>query len=177
MKILAFGASNHSNSINQKLAVYIAQQFGNQDIDVLDLNDYEMSIYSIDREVNSGVPRLALDFAEKIDGADLIVISLAEYNGSYSVAFKNIFDWISRIPSRKAFNDKKIFLAATSPGERGGMTILETAKARFPYDGGNIVAEFSLPSFGANFDTEKGIINEEKQRELEEKIKQILQNH
>lgn len=173
MKILAFGASNHSNSINQKLALHIANQFENQEIETLNLNDYEMPIYSIDREINSGIPSEATAFAEKIDNADLIIISLAEYNGTYSVAFKNIFDWISRIPNRQAFNGKKIFLAATSPGERGGLTVLEGAKIVFPFHGGNIIADFSLPNFGENFDDEKGILNEEKKQELADKINQI----
>lgn len=176
MKILAFGASNHSNSINQKLAIYIAQQFGSQDTEILDLNDYEMPIYSIDREISNGVPAPALAFAEKIDSADLIVISLAEYNSSYSVAFKNIYDWVSRIPNRAfaTWGGKSIFLASTSPGPRGGLSVLEAAKARFPFDKGNIIADFSLPNFGENFDAEKGIINEEKKAELLEKINQIL---
>ena len=172
MKILAFGASNHKNSINKKLATHIAKKF-NTSIEVLDLNDYEMPIYSIDREIENGVPNLAKNFAQKIDDADLVIISLAEYNGAYSVAFKNIFDWISRIPNRNVFNDKKIFLSATSPGDRGGISVLEIAKNRFPFNGGEIIADFSLPYFSENFDEEKGIINEEKKQELQEKILSI----
>lgn len=170
MKIIAFAASNHSNSINKKLVTHIAQQFNENEVEILDLNDYEMPIYSIDREIANGIPNLALNFANKIDEADLVLISLAEYNGSYSVAFKNIFDWISRIPHRKAFNDKKIFLSATSPGARGGLSVLEAAKTAFPFYGGNIIADFSLPLFGENFTENEGIINEEKKQELKEKI-------
>lgn len=173
MKIKAFAASNHSNSINKKLVAHIAHQFSANNIEILDLNDYEMPIYSIDRELTNGIPTLALNFANKIDEADLIIISLAEYNGSYSVAFKNIFDWISRIPNRKAFNDKKIFLSATSPGPRGGLSVLEAAKTAFPFYGGNIIADFSLPLFGENFSEENGITNEEKKQELKEKIEKI----
>ena len=40
---------------------------------------------------------------------------------------------------------------ATSPGARGGQTILESAKAYFPYLGAKVVANFSLPSFYDNF--------------------------
>ena len=177
MKILAFAASNHSNSINKRLVSYISSKFEGHDVELLDINDYEMPIYSIDREVSGGVPKLAEDFATKIDGADLLIISLAEYNGSYSTAFKNIFDWISRIPSRSAFGDKKVFLTATAPGPRGGLTILETAKARFPYNGGNVIEDFSLPSFSENFDMERGIIDEEKKKELETKILKIKKEY
>lgn len=169
MKILAFGASNHSNSINKQLATYIANQFQG-DIDFIDLNNYEMPIYSIDKEIKSGIPSLAIDFAQKIDQSDLVIISLAEYNGSYSTIFKNIFDWISRVPNRTAFGDKKYFLAATSPEPRGGQTVLEAAKTSFPFYGANIVADFSLPLFGQNFDEKNGILDEEKKQELNAKI-------
>ena len=52
-----------------------------------------------------------------------------------------------------------MFLMSTSPGARGGKTVLDTAKTYFPYLGGNIVSDFSLPSFYDNFKDGK-IINE-----------------
>ena len=57
---------------------------------------------------------------------------------------------MSRIDG-KLWSDKPMLLMATSPGARGGATVLEIAKGRFPYMGGNIVADFSLPSFDDNF--------------------------
>ncbi len=178
MKIIAFGASNSKKSINKKLATFAAQQFLNSEIEILDLNEYEMPIYSIDDELSNAVPEKAILFADKIDSSDLVIISFAEHNGSYTVAFKNIFDWVSRVPNRTAFGDKKMFLLATSEGKMGAKTVLNSAVARFPYNGGNVIAHFSLPEFSKNFDENKGIINEEQkalfQKELN-KIKESLQ--
>ncbi len=157
IKILAFGGSNSKNSINKKLAKFVAGLFNDAKITLLDLNDFEMPLFSVDREAN--FPERALQFAKLIDETDLIVVSLAENNGSYSVAFKNIFDWVSRIPNRKFYNNKKILLLATSPGARGGITVLETAVKRFPFDGAVIVGSMSLPSFNQNFTETAGIIN------------------
>src|SRR5438046_1510222 len=120
MKILAFAGSNSSVSINKKLIVHTASYFLEDEVKILDLNDYEMPIYSHDRELQTGIPKLAYDFADKIDKSDLLIISLAEHNGNYSVAFKNIFDWVSRIPQRKVFGNKPVYLMATSYGARGG---------------------------------------------------------
>lgn len=96
-KIIAFGASNSSKSINKQFATYAINQLPTAEKTILDLNDYEMPIYSIDREKADGVPDLARQFKAQILANDGIIISFAEHNGAYSTAFKNIFDWISRI--------------------------------------------------------------------------------
>lgn len=131
-----------------------------------------MPIFSVDKETTTGIPQLAHDFYAKLGTADLLIISFAEHNGAYSTAFKNIFDWISRINS-KTFQEKSMLLLSTSPGPRGGATVLEIAKNQFPFQGGVVKGSFSLPSFGANFDSEKGIITIELKNQLQEIVKSI----
>lgn len=171
-KILAFGASNSTKSINKQLVTYAVSLFKNTSNEILDLNDYEMPIYSIDREKKDGIPQLAHDFYDKIGSADLILISFAEHNGAYSTAFKNIFDWMSRI-NGKTFQEKPMLLLATSPGVRGGSSVLEIANKRFPFQGGIVKGSFSLPSFNDNFDAEKGITNPELKKQLLDLIQSI----
>ena len=170
MKILAFAGSNSSKSINKDLVAYTTTFFKGDTIELLDLNDYEMPLFSSDRVGRNGIHQLALDFAKKIDESDLLIISLAEHNGSYSVAFKNIFDWISRIPNRKTFGNKPMLLMSTSPGGRGGASVLEMAIKTLPHFGATILENFSFPKFYENFDDSKGIINERLRSELETKI-------
>lgn len=172
LKIIAFGASSSKTSINKQLATYTAHQFANADIEILDLKNYEMPIYSTDKEKENGLPQLAHDFYNKLGTADLIIISFAEHNGAYSSAFKNIFDWISRI-NAKTFQHKKTLLMATSPGARGGSSVIEIAKNRFPFQGADVIGSFSLPNFYENFDTVSGIINEDFKKELQVLIKSI----
>ena len=172
-KIIAFGASSSKNSINKQLANYVANQFQNANVDLLDLNDYEMPLYSVDKEKNQGIPELAKTFFAKLGNADLILISFAEHNGAYSTAFKNIFDWISRIDGN-TFQGKPMLLLATSPGPRGGSTVLEIAKNRFPFQGGIVLNSFSLPNFNTNFDAEKGILNGALKNELNEIIQTLV---
>lgn len=168
-KILAFGGSSSRHSINKKLAIYAAGLFRDATVEVIDLNDFELPVFSIDKEAN--MSELVFKFAQKIDECDLIVLSLAEHNGNYSAAFKNIFDWTSRIPERKVFADKKIFLMATSPGARGGSSVLEIATKRFPFNGGVVVSSFSLPSFHQNFKDGVGITNPD----LDKRLKDLIQ--
>ena len=151
VKIIAFGASSSKNSINKQLATFAAKQFKNASIEILDLNDYEMPIFSVDKEKENGIYELAQNFYDKIGTSDFIIISLAEHNGAYSAAFKNILDWSSRINS-KTFQEKPMLLLATSPGARGGNTVLEIAKNRFPFQGAIVKGSFSLPNFYENFE-------------------------
>jgi NAD(P)H-dependent FMN reductase len=143
--IIAFAGSNSKNSINKQLAVYTANQVQGAKVTALDLNDFDLPLY--------GIAADAQRFLDLIKDADGIVLSLAEHNGAYTTAFKNAFDWMSRLDG-KLWSDVPMFLMATSGGARGGATVLEIAKGRFPYMGGNIVADFSLPSFGDNFSDE-----------------------
>jgi chromate reductase, NAD(P)H dehydrogenase (quinone) len=159
-KILAFGASNSRHSINKKLATFTANQIADATVNILDLNDFEMPIYGIDKEKESGIPELALRFKEHVKDADGIIISFAEHNGAYSTAFKNIFDWISRIES-DVWANKPMFLLATSPGARGGKSVLDIALNKFKFMNQNKIVGFSLPSFGQNFSLKDGILDEE----------------
>lgn len=158
-KIIAFGASSSKNSINKKLATFAANEIEGADIQILDLNDFEMPIYSIDRERESGIPALAKEFKAHIKQADSIIISFAEHNGSYATAFKNILDWISRLEG-SIWEDKPMFLLATSPGGRGGQTVLAAATNSFKYMNKNTITSFSLPAFHKNFSVESGITDE-----------------
>jgi len=160
MKIIAFAGSNSSKSINKKLATYASSLFENAAVEIVDLNDYEMPLFGVDIEVEIGHHELAKAFLAKISQADILVVSMAENNGNYSVAFKNVFDWCSRIGA-KVFQDKPMLLMATSPGARGGASVLEIAKNAFPRYGAQIKASFSLPNFNDNFDIQKGIISNE----------------
>ena len=158
MKIIAFAGSNSSVSINKRLATYAASLFESTDVEILDLKDYEAPLYGIDIENKIGQAEEAKQFLLKLKSADIIVLSLAENNGNYAVAFKNIIDWCSRI-ERDFFNKKPMLLMATSPGRGGGSLVLEIAQSNLPRFDSNVKAVFSLPSFEHNFDQETNTIS------------------
>ena len=173
MKILAFAGSNSEVSINKKLVTFAASFFPDDEVEILDLNDYEMPIYKHERELEDGIPQVAKDFASKIDSSDLILMSLAEHNSAYSTAFKNVFDWVSRIKDRKHFGEKPIFLMATAPGNGGGKNVIEVFLKRAPFSGANVITSFSLPNFKERFEEGKGITDEEKKAEFLEKLEAV----
>lgn len=166
--ILAIGGSNSRKSINKTLAIHAASKVAEASIKVIDLNDYDLPIYSGELEEESGIPEAAEQFNKLIESADGLVISLAEHNGSYTAVFKNLLDWLSRIDI-KVWKGKPMMLMATSPGRRGGASVLAAAKSYFPFMEGDITADFSLPSFYDNF-SNSGIANKELAISLEEQI-------
>ena len=85
MKIIAFGGSNSKQSINKRLAAYASSLFENADVEVLDLNDYAMPVFSVDLEKEIGQHEVAKAFLSKLKEADILVVSMAENNGNYSV--------------------------------------------------------------------------------------------
>lgn len=175
MKILGFAGSNNASSINKKLVSYALELAEAHTTALLDLNDYEVAIYSPERESKDGIPAKIMALAEKISESDVLIISLAEHNSSYSAAFKNLFDWMSRIPNRTVFDDKPLLLMATSPGARGGEGVLEAAQNRFPRNGAKIPEVFSLPQFYENFT--EGKLSEPFHSELKTKLFSVLTNH
>ena len=174
MKVLIFGASNSKNSINKTLATYagdlLLQANDTVELDIIDLNDFEMPIYSIDREKESGIPAQAQSFFDKIGQADALIISYAEHNGSYTAAYKNIFDWASRVDA-KVFQDKKMVILATSPGPGGAASIIEKATNSAPQFNGQVKATLSVPSYYDVFDADNNVLTD---NDLNEKLKEVV---
>ncbi|MFD2599133.1 NADPH-dependent FMN reductase [Sphingobacterium corticis] len=171
MNVLAFAASSSNNSINHKLVTSVSRYYKEDQVDVISINDFELPLYSIDREKELGIPDAATEFAARIDWADLVLISFAEHNGNYAAAYKNLVDWISRIKGRKPFQDKHLFLLSTSQGARGGQSVLDIAVARMPYDGGTVIDSIALPEFAANYEDGKGVTNSLYRSQLEAKVR------
>lgn len=167
-KIIALGGSNSEESINKQFAYFTAGLIDEADVLKLDLNDFLVPMYGVDHEKKSGMPKEAQSLVKLIQNADGIVLSLAEHNGSYTAVFKNIFDWMSRIEA-KVFETTPVLLLSTSPGSRGGASVLAAALDRFPRHGAKISGSLSLPNFYDNFKEGK-LINEELNTELRVQI-------
>ena len=144
-RIITIAGSNSQKSINKRLLNYTSGLLENVEIISIDFNDYVLPIYGVDFETENGIPPAVKRLDRLFDTADGFMISLAEHNGSYAAVFKNTIDWLSRV-NMKIWREKPMLLMATSPGARGGATVLESARGYFPYMGANITDTFSLPS-------------------------------
>ena len=149
-KVLAFSGSLSDASINHKLVEYTHSQIEDLDVNVIRLSSYEAPLYAMEREKNGGIPKPIQELRKLFDEVDGFMISTPEYNGSVPAGFKNTIDWISRMEG-KIFQDKPVLLMATSPGGRGGKSVLDHLSAAIPFWGANLIGPFSLPKFNENF--------------------------
>lgn len=60
---------------------------------------------------------------------------------------------------------------ANSPGARGGQGVLSAAKMTMPYQGAVVSGVFSLPSFGNDFSSEKGILDQDLKKDFMDQLK------
>jgi len=162
MKILAFGASNHSASINAELVRFVAERLTaeiapNSSTEIVDLNDFEMPIYSIDRQRENGVHPLAKKLFAKIGAADALIISFPEYNGSYTSAWKNIYDWMSRI-DMKVYQGKPLLALAATPGPRAGAGVLQMVENSAPFFGADLRGIIGVDVWGEAYDPKAGAL-------------------
>ena len=170
-RIITLGGSSSQASINKRLAEYAGSLVDNVEVVNLDLNEFELPLYSIDEEKANGFNDDLKKLDRTIEEADGIILSLAEHNGAYTAAFKNAFDWLSRIES-KTWRNKPMMLLSTSPGARGGKSVMTMALDRFPRHDGNIVFSLSVPNFGDNFKNGE-LINSELNSELKKGIAEL----
>ncbi|MGV0754756.1 NADPH-dependent FMN reductase [Empedobacter brevis] len=171
MKIIAFAGSNSSTSINKQLVTYASSLLNEDQIEILDLDDYTIPTFDIDIEKAQGFSDEVKRFYHKLVEADVLLISLAEHNACITAVFKSYMDWCSRINS-KFLEGKKIFVMSTSPGGYGGKNSLEVGSKLIIKLGGEILVDFSLPKFNDNF-VEGRITNQELNEELVAKVNEF----
>ncbi|SLN73540.1 NADPH-dependent FMN reductase [Roseisalinus antarcticus] len=158
MRILAFAASNSRRSINRVLVENAVSRLHDTiapeaKTERLDLNDYDMPIYSIDREREAGIPAPALDFFGQIGAADAVLVSYAEHNGSVTAAWKNLFDWMSRI-EMKLWQGKPLVMLAASPGSRAGAGVLADQSRLAPHFGAELRGTLGIGKWAEAWDAE-----------------------
>ncbi|MEL6740511.1 MAG: NAD(P)H-dependent oxidoreductase [Planctomycetota bacterium] len=176
MKCTAFAASTSSTSINKQLVNAAASLLRGQrpeaSVDVLDLRDYPMPMFSEDQQREHGIPDAAVRFLGGVSACDALIISFAEHNGGYTAAYKNAFDWMSRI-SQRVFEGKRVVALSTSPGKRGGASVLESFIRSAPHFGAEVVASLPVPVFHEAYDRAAGALAPEWEAKLAEAVRAL----
>ena len=175
MKILSIPASNSGTSINRQLLTYakaiIEESSPEVEVEMVDINDYELAIYSPEREEAGGIPDKAKELFDKIGAADAIMMSFAEHNGSYTAAWKNTYDWASRV-DQQVYQQRPVLMLAASPGPRGGAGVLGAATMSAPFFGAELVGSLGVGTFYEAFDEK--LVDQEADAELRALVEALV---
>jgi len=80
-----------------------------------------LPIYNFDEHQASGIPPIAVAWAQAIRTADAVVIVSPEYNWSIPGGLKNAIDWVSRLKDKEQpFAGKPVALQSAATGLLGG---------------------------------------------------------
>ena len=166
-KILTVSASNSKNSINRTLLELASSKVVGHEVAMLDIRDYPMPFFSLDREESEGHPEAAKQIRALFAEYDAFIIASPEHNGGMPAEFKNLIDWVSRLGDLQnpMFATKKpVLLLSTSPGPNGGATNIQTLTQLMPWWGADVKGLYSLGSFFDYF--VDGKLESEKDQEL-----------
>lgn len=176
-KILTISASNSKNSINRMLLVLAANKVEGHEVAMLDIRDYPMPFFSLDREESEGHPETAKQVRALLAEYDAFIIASPEHNGGMPAEFKNLIDWVSRLGDLQNpmfASQKPVLLLSTSPGPRGGATNIETLTQLMPFWGADVRGSYSLGSFYDYF--VDGKLNVEKEQELTNTVRAFVKS-
>ncbi|MEO0530841.1 MAG: NAD(P)H-dependent oxidoreductase, partial [Planctomycetota bacterium] len=88
---------------------------------------------------------------------DALIISYPEYNGSYTSAWKNIHDWMSRI-QMAIYQDRPLLALSATPGPRAGAGVLGAVEQSAPFFGADLRGVVGVGKWSEAFDPAAGIL-------------------
>lgn len=167
MKIVTFAGALRKDSVSKRLvqeAAGLLLAGHGIEADVIDLKEYPFPVYDTDTELSEGIPPTILALAQRICGANALVIASPEYNGGISSVLKTLVDWLSRVkPS--PLSDKFLLLLSASPSGSGGAVGLWHTRAPFEHLGVHVFPQMvAIPRAGEAFDG-NGILVDQKSRQ------------
>ena len=148
-------SSNNNQKLGLKLKELALAQ--NCEVDLINLVDLRLPLYSTVEEQENGIPETALDLATKILELKAFIIVAPEYNGVMPPVLNNAMAWTSRATKdwRDAFNEKIVGLATHSGG--GGAKGLQAMRIQFQHLGANILAREILTTYEKPLNEETAI--------------------
>ena len=148
-------SSNNNLKLGLKLKELALAQ--NCEVDLINLVDLRLPLYSTIEEQENGIPETALDLATKILDLKAFIIVAPEYNGVMPPVLNNAMAWTSRATKdwRDAFNEKVVALATHSGG--GGAKGLQAMRIQFQHLGANVLAREILTTYEKPLNEETAI--------------------
>lgn len=160
MKIVVYGVSISLILINKVLVIYIVGLVDGVEVKVLDINNYDVFMFSEDLEKEIGQVEGVQGFLNDLVEVDVFVILFVEYNGYYLVVYKNLFDWVICIDC-VVFKDKFVVYLGIFLGLIGVKLVFVVVEGFVLFFGGNVKVIVLVFLFYDKFDMEVGKVIDE----------------
>ena len=120
--IVIISASVRTGRKSQRVALFFKDYLAKNNFasaEILDLDEYNFPIFNERLRLQTNPQPAVLQFAEKINSAEAVIIVTPEYNGGYPASLKNVIDLLYNEWKRKP-----IAIAAISDGIFGGTQVV-----------------------------------------------------
>ncbi|WP_028923679.1 NADPH-dependent FMN reductase [Pseudonocardia acaciae] len=142
-RILAISGSLRSDSVNTALLRAAA---ATADDTWVELWCGLGAIPPFNEDGEDDTPAAVADMRAAIAGADALLVSTPEYNGSIPGQLKNALDWASRPYGDSVLTGKPVGITSASPGDYGGAWAAQHLGKVLEIAGGTVLEpSFSLP--------------------------------
>ncbi len=156
--IAIISASVRNGRKSHRAAIYLKTYLEENKVakvKILDLKDYNFPIFDERLSQIENPNEDMLDFAEKINIAEGIIIVTPEYNGGYPASLKNVIDFLY-----KEWKRKPIAISTVSDGDFGGTQVITSLQFSLWKIGAIVIpAMFPVPNIKETID-ENGIPTE-----------------
>lgn len=121
-RIAIISSSIRTERKSHRVALYFKNYLKSNKLataEILDLNEYNFSLFDERLHFQKSPSVKTLDFAEKIKTADGVLIITPEYNGSYPASLKNVIDLLY-----DEWHRKPVAISTVSEGSFGGSQVI-----------------------------------------------------
>lgn len=120
--IAIISSSVRTGRNSHRVALYFKQYIEENNhgtVEIIDLNEYQFPVFDERLRFQKEPTEKMLDFANRVKGADGIIMVTPEYNGSIPAALKNVTDLLY-----DEWHHKPIAISTVSDGAFGGSQVL-----------------------------------------------------
>ena len=118
MQIEIVSGSPRKESLSFRVALHLQQQISSSsfhNVNIMDVRDWHFPLLQEVISSEEAAPEHLQPLAKRMFAAQAFILVTPEYNGTYTAALKNLFDYFPK-QSHKAFG-----VVTASPGAMGGM--------------------------------------------------------
>lgn len=153
IRIAILSASVRNGRKSHRTALFLQrflQEHQLADVDLIDLAAYDFPIFHERLRLLEPKPAAAVEFAQRIIGADGVIIVTPEYNGGYPAALKNAIDLLY-----DEWHRKPVAICTSSDGSFGGMQVITSLQfSLWKMRAWTVPALFPIPKVGNAFNDE-----------------------